>query len=358
MVADSFIDTGLRILPYVELVIGFPCIVCNIYFAFRFSQLSAINPNLRVLLILTNLLSAFIAILHPTMEFMPESMYSIVNGRYLGATLYYSIAFLTYAFVFILDCKFIMIMIERRIAFKNRAVYEQSDSALGLKIFCVFIIVAILVIVVRIIAIILARDPSQSVDDIMEIAFVAERSPAFFLNIHIAPVISSVLGVYELHRLIRLTKHYRHKGSTLSEASCKQCALNYKFRRFEINQTAEVIEILKPLLYIYCSLTSLSTVSYSCLLYFHYCLEYGTKSSLYLAITNLDYLCASSYTLLSTGYMLFSFRDMRRTLYRNFKQFLCVTVHTDRVCPEIDKDKQTKDHFDYLKAVWETKAPQ
>lgn len=69
----------------------------------------------------------------------------------------------------------------------------------------------------------------------------------------------------------------------------------------------------------------------------------------------MDYLCASSYTLFSTAYMMYAFRALRKRFLLDMSRFLCVSVQTDRVKPqEINKMQQTNDHFSHLAKVWES----
>jgi hypothetical protein len=134
--------------------------------------------------------------MHPIVEFVPSLWYSIERGNYANAAFFYTVAFLNYAFVMILDSKFIMIMLERRYAFKNRMNYEAKDGSTGFKITILAFILSSVMISIRIAWVFAMRDVNESLDETMQVAFIAERQPVFFVNVHATPVISSILGVY------------------------------------------------------------------------------------------------------------------------------------------------------------------
>ncbi|KAI6185417.1 hypothetical protein M3Y98_00021100 [Aphelenchoides besseyi] len=345
IMAKMFIDYCVDYLPYLELFIGIPCIIINIYFALRFSQLSIISPNLRVLLVATNLHSALVGILHPITKFIPEDSYSIAKGNVAGAFLFYAVVIVNYVSVFVLDLKFIMILAERRLAFNHRSEYEHRGSTEGIQMLLFGISLGLIAVMLRILCILFTSDSNIPVDQLLRTIFKFEQSLLFFITVHIPPLVSSVVGIYEHVRLKRLTKLWKYRGQTLSES-------------FQIRQTAEIVHVLAPLLYVFVTLTCCSIVSYSLLVYIHYFAGYAVESPLYVAISNFDWLCASSYTFFSTVLMMHRFEALRRVIHQDFCRIFSFQYSSERVgVNEVSKKQATDEHFEYLNSIWKVERP-
>lgn len=124
---ENFVSERTELL-YVELISSIFSIVCNVYFVFRFSAVSTFNPNLRIVMTVFQLFTATVSFLHPVLRFVPESWYSIKEGCYFGAFVYYSMQYYVQLCLFIMCSKFAIFGLERRFALKYRVNYEFQDG--------------------------------------------------------------------------------------------------------------------------------------------------------------------------------------------------------------------------------------
>lgn len=73
-------------------------------------------------------MTSLTTILHPIPKFFNPDSYSIEKGQYLTAFFVYGIHWLSTVLLTIIVTKYLMIGIERLIAFKLRADYENKDA--------------------------------------------------------------------------------------------------------------------------------------------------------------------------------------------------------------------------------------
>jgi hypothetical protein len=62
--------------------------------------------------------TAVATLLHPILLLIPEESYSIKGGHYLNAFLVYGMYFTVQLSILLMDTKYMMIAIERRVAFR------------------------------------------------------------------------------------------------------------------------------------------------------------------------------------------------------------------------------------------------
>ena len=124
-----FLETLLIVEAVAEFASAFICFALNIYFTWRFANLSTFSRNIRVILVFEHIVTAILTLVHPIVVLIPPNFYSLKEGRWLAAMLVYPLFFLIQAFLYLLVSKFLFIAIERRYAFNNRRCYENSDSS-------------------------------------------------------------------------------------------------------------------------------------------------------------------------------------------------------------------------------------
>ena len=129
-----FLDTLLICEAAVEMTTAIGCFVLNIYFTWRFANLSTFSRNLRVILVFEHLVTAILTLVHPILVQIPPHVYSLKEGRYLGATLVYSLLFFAQTLLYLLILKFAIVALERSYAFNNCRSYENSNSSIAWRI--------------------------------------------------------------------------------------------------------------------------------------------------------------------------------------------------------------------------------
>ena len=126
-----FLETLLIWEAAAEMTAAISCFVLNIYFTWRFANLSTINRNLRAILVFEHLMAAILTLVHPILVRIPPHVYSIKEGRYWGAALVYPLFFFVQTLIYLLVSKFLLIALERSYAFNNRQSYENSNSSIA-----------------------------------------------------------------------------------------------------------------------------------------------------------------------------------------------------------------------------------
>jgi hypothetical protein len=78
-------------------------------------------------------------ILHPLPQFIHPDYYSIKKGQYVGAFIVYGIHHISMIILVVVVSKFLLIGIERLIAFKLRENYETRDASGSKKVLTYYV---------------------------------------------------------------------------------------------------------------------------------------------------------------------------------------------------------------------------
>jgi hypothetical protein len=84
--------------------------------------------------VVAHLFKANLSILHSILQMIPESSYSLTNGRFLNAFLFYILQFFIQVFVFLTGAEFAIVMFERRQAVLYFSRLRENDCSVGKKI--------------------------------------------------------------------------------------------------------------------------------------------------------------------------------------------------------------------------------
>ena len=129
-----FLETLLIFEAVAEIASAIVCLFLNIYFTWRFANISTYNRNLRIILVFVHIVTAVYTLVHPILVQIPPHVYSLKNGHYIEGAIVYTLFFLVQICVYLLLCKFVFIAVERRYAFDNRRCYEYSNSSTAWRI--------------------------------------------------------------------------------------------------------------------------------------------------------------------------------------------------------------------------------
>ncbi|CAD5233666.1 unnamed protein product [Bursaphelenchus xylophilus] len=125
----------------------FVILTCYIYFVLGYDE---DHPWLSLMLTVTEALSfCYTAVIHAFTNFVPLSALKYDDDNRAFVIILYSIVFTTQITNFYFDVKFMLIGIERTIAFKRKATYETEGSHVGKEIAAVALAMAFVISVVR-----------------------------------------------------------------------------------------------------------------------------------------------------------------------------------------------------------------
>jgi hypothetical protein len=90
-------------------------------------------------MVVFQLFTATVSFLHPVLRFIPENWYSVKDGHYVGAFIYYFLQYYIQVCLFIMCSKFAIFGLERRFAVKHRVNYEFQDGKKMRKLLALFV---------------------------------------------------------------------------------------------------------------------------------------------------------------------------------------------------------------------------
>ncbi|KAI6187538.1 hypothetical protein M3Y98_00255000 [Aphelenchoides besseyi] len=335
--------------PFVELFFSIPSLIANVYFCFKFGQLTQYH-------ITTNVFTANLSIIHPLLSGLPARIYSVANGHYFAAFLVYTMAFISHICALVIDIKYLAIGLERRFAFQNRASYELRDGSKARSILLILFPIFCFLITTKIVIHLIYADNGMTIDEMLAGAFFLEQSPitcsimdvlgaqclmfGLFVRLYCAFQIHCFYSFKVFWDVDRKAKSHRWLGKTLSES-------------FEIKQVATVVEILKPLIYAYAIMSSTCSCFLFSALYLFFFGGHNVHSLLYNVLTNFAYITIAAYNFVSTVYMVLHFEPLKRAFLKDIQnatgiEFKEVTASVAPTCVE----NEEREHFDFLKSAW------
>ncbi|KAI6185529.1 hypothetical protein M3Y98_00033900 [Aphelenchoides besseyi] len=118
----------ISVQPILELCIAFTALILNAYFILRFSTLKSFHQNFRVLLIICTSACTLLAIFHPIVSFLPSDYFVLRPENYCVNAMVYGLYALKDILMNFAEFKYLLIAIERHIAFRRRSNYEHQSS--------------------------------------------------------------------------------------------------------------------------------------------------------------------------------------------------------------------------------------
>ncbi|KAI6179821.1 hypothetical protein M3Y98_00652200 [Aphelenchoides besseyi] len=335
---DSVWQTILKYEPAFELILCAPCLFINIYFALRFSKLSTFNSNLKIVMISTNITTAFIALLRPLLRGISERSYSVKDGHYIKAAFVYLLFYLVQVFTLIMDAKYLLVGLERYVAFRDRADYERRDTKQTVRLLICFIaFIAVSNLIKNSMTVVFTDQVDW--DRALEHAFITERSPVSFVFLHVIAGIGWLVGAITFYRLKVETKKNRYMGKSLSES-------------YQIREIAKVVDVLGALIVAYLSTLIFCLICLGVLCHHVYFDGGHVKSALFLALSNAEYISLNIYNIFATIYMLWKFNKLREVLFQDLCCLFRIKMPTAVEAVNVDREVDLDDHFRKLTAAW------
>ncbi|KAI6216528.1 hypothetical protein M3Y95_01269500 [Aphelenchoides besseyi] len=341
MLSNSTLQQILYIEWGSEILLGIPSFFINIYTALRMSQLATFNINLKFVLCATSLSAAILSFLHPTIQAVPRSEYLVENKRYKFICFMYFLQYISHSLNLMANLKFLVIAIERKVAFNRRRFYEHTHETFGkwltiwMLLFC-FVIVALKVLFF------LFLPYKQTLDDRLRDGFFLEGNLYYYIFAYMVVGICYGYGIYEFNSLKQHAKLVRFTGNSLSE-------------RYEIKQTRDVVIVMRTLLKAFGLLYGLANIVLLVQIYFYFRYEQTENTLFYHAMANIAFILIHIYNLFFATYMLWYFQPMRRMILGDLFSLCGVRERFPRIVP-IGMEQTQDQHFHSLTSVWEKSA--
>lgn len=124
---------------------------------------------------------------------------------------------------------------------------------------------------------------------------------------------------------------------------------------FEIRQTANVVEVVIPLLTAYAMAVVFSGTCMIIILYLYFVAGHSVTSPHYLVFANAAYFSIPLYTLFSTAFMTWYFKAMRKVVFRDLQSLFGIQLdHHVSIHPErLDPQEEGRIYFEQLKKSWQ-----
>ncbi|CAD5219964.1 unnamed protein product [Bursaphelenchus okinawaensis] len=104
----------------------------NVYFITMLHKMATFNPNFKIILTVVTLSQLSVTVVHPMENLLPTSWYSVENGHYIPAILYYTLTYVISITSGFFCNKYLLIAIERTVAYKQRHTYERQGARLSI----------------------------------------------------------------------------------------------------------------------------------------------------------------------------------------------------------------------------------
>ncbi|KAI6199338.1 hypothetical protein M3Y96_00616400 [Aphelenchoides besseyi] len=328
----------------VEISISSFCLLVTFYFTYRFHKLVIFNVNFRIVLIATHLVIAITAVLHPIIHFVPSHWYSVSDGHFLGALVFYTITFIQNVNVYFVDLKLLIIGIERRLAFKNR---QNGDAGklTGVRILIwTFAVTAFVVAFKNIIAFLIYRNLPLNERLLLTFNFDI-WAPGAFLAILLAYA-SYFYGCYEFKRLNKYVRESYYRFETLTES-------------YEIKQIDLVLRVIRPLLFAYGVIVVILTSLVCVMMYFHFAKFIQLGVGITTICGSLIYSSFCLYNLVTILYMCWHFYPLRIAILNDIQCLCGLRLNSACVNPlQINEKRNEQDkHFEQLHLYWDCANP-
>ncbi|KAI6185497.1 hypothetical protein M3Y98_00029900 [Aphelenchoides besseyi] len=309
----------------VEISISSFCLLVTFYFTYRFHKLVIFNVNFRIVLIATHLVIAITAVLHPIIHFVPSHWYSVSDGHFLGALVFYTITFIQNVNVYFVDLKLLIIGIERRLAFKNR---QNGDAGklTGVRILIwTFAVTAFVVAFKNIIAFLIYRNLPLNERLLLTFNFDIWAPGAFFW-LFCWPTLPISM--------------------TLTES-------------YEIKQIDLVLRVIRPLLFAYGVIVVILTSLVCVMMYFHFAKFIQLGVGITTICGSLIYSSFCLYNLVTILYMCWHFYPLRIAILNDIQCLCGLRLNSACVNPlQINEKRNEQDkHFEQLHLYWDCANP-
>ncbi|KAI6237727.1 hypothetical protein M3Y95_00295500 [Aphelenchoides besseyi] len=315
------------------------CFFANVYFSVRFSKRPTFSPNLRLILVTAHMCKAVVSLLHPVIQIVPQSWYSVTDGSPVSVFIYYFIWFIIHSCIFFTATEYGLVVLEQKEAVKTFTTYETQGTATARRLLLFSIGPVTLLSLLKGFCFIVF-DPSVPLQERLERAFIIERCPGALIFLHMFGGSIWFYGLLETIKLHKLHRKNFYQTETLSGS-------------YTIKQSRNVIHVLLSITVAFAVMFLVSFIGMVVAFYGRYFLGQSLTSPMFRAANNFEYVGLALYNLFSVLFMLFHFKPMRRLMLSDVNRYLLLKVRVVPVDPKpINWQMERTMHFEYLKRMW------
>ncbi|KAI6236144.1 hypothetical protein M3Y95_00126400 [Aphelenchoides besseyi] len=337
---DNFILGRIDlIMRSMELLSGILCVFFNLYFIIKLSQLSIFNRNLKYVLNAISLSVSIMSVSHFTLGQIDYESYALEKGKYIQAVIVHLLQFICQVCALCNDVKWLLVALERTIAYKQRYNYENRGNTIGKRIVIGFFSITIASMTIKAL-LYYCFQTELNIDERLDAGFSIQASPMFYIYFgHSITCIGWLLAVWQFRQL---------------EIAIQQATYGNLSVRFEETQTATVLKALRPLLFAYGY--GLFAAILAVPLFFYVQIKgYNSRSLVYQVLCNVAFLIISIYNFCFVAYLMIKFKPIRRLILKDFCTLFSLkfSEHTGVTVEPIATQEL---HFQALNAAWNQKA--
>ncbi|CAD5227188.1 unnamed protein product [Bursaphelenchus xylophilus] len=319
---------------WLEVFVMVPTLMLNIYFTIRISQLSTFSVNFRIIITVQTILTSLIALVHPLQYFLPETFYSFKDGNYYSAMVTYGVHGALHFALFLIESKYLLIAIERLIAFNQRTTYEKRNCSVAFKILGVYFVFSTVCFYAK------TRFLWQSYSDLpidarLRKVVMFDRDYYGYSVNYALSALSTVAAIYIFY----------HIHCQLLRRCAEFCTLS---ERFEVRQTQMMLNYAKSLVTAFVILLITCGVSNSAVAYLKFVEGRVEDDPEIVFVYVFVYISLCLYNFTAMLYMIRSFPQLQKVILNDLP-FL-KRKGTDLVKPERVAD--TELHFGHLRKSW------
>ncbi|CAD5227929.1 unnamed protein product [Bursaphelenchus xylophilus] len=227
---DIWLSHVMFVLAAVEFVCGVVAFVYNFHYGPRFWKSQHFHANVKKIVLYLNLIISVTPMLRPLVIYTFTDEYPLQNERYIYAVLMYFFDLILYLCQVFLHTKFLILVIERMVAYKNRRTYENTKNNFVSILFAVAFSLMVLETVLKTCGY-LAFYESTSIDKKLQLSLTHCKDPLVLMLVLSCCYAMCMFGCIPFYTLRRFARRERHNCTSLSE-------------RFELRQTEVIADLM------------------------------------------------------------------------------------------------------------------
>uniref|UniRef100_A0A1I7RIN1 Serpentine receptor class gamma n=2 Tax=Bursaphelenchus xylophilus TaxID=6326 RepID=A0A1I7RIN1_BURXY len=271
---------------------------------------------------------------------MPETLYSFENGNYITGTVFYAVMICNQIIVVLFEGKYLLIALERCVAYNARKDYETRGSQLAYKLMGITLFITIPALVLKW-TIIWQIFEGAPIDLRLRKTFVLDTYFNGLLPNYVA-VLAFVVGAVACFLWLnnKVCNHHAYESS-LSE-------------RYEIRQTKAVLHYVRSLIISFLILTFICGLGVVSMLYGKHVSHMDDDCVEFKIIYTFLYICLSIYNFTSMLFMISAFPRLQNVIFKDFP-FLYGRPSVINSPMKRDHVATSQTYFQQLKDAWDIK---
>ncbi|CAD5227231.1 unnamed protein product [Bursaphelenchus xylophilus] len=327
----------LRLITVGEILFHIPTISLTIYLVILCNRLSTFSANFKLIITVVVLSQSVVTVLQPLELYVPSSIYSVEEGHVIPAVIFYTAAVIRTFVSGFFVLKYLLLAVERSVAFKQRGSYEDRGYGLAIKCLGTSSMLSILFILVKTFNF-YNSSKGMTLDRRLRYIFLIQYDLFGFLWIYNVAALTTVIAGLMFLRLHMAVKQHKFAFS-LSE-------------RYEIRRTKYVISYMRRLMSAFVVLLIVCATCLSYLFYLKYWLGYSEEDDLMKIFLTIINFSACVYNFVTTLYMVAEFPQLARAMHDKIP-FIIPKGKDVTVAPrQMGAIKEAEEYFRQLTDAW------